>query len=80
MSTKSEAAQASGFKTVSGIPLKVSYGPEDVPDAARVASAALPGEAPYLRGAHPKGYRSKPWRIFQLSGFGNREDEALRIR
>lgn len=66
--------------TVSGIPLKVSYGPEDVPEEAAKAAAAHPGEAPYLRGAHPLGYRSKPWRIFQLSGFGNPEDEAERIR
>jgi methylmalonyl-CoA mutase N-terminal domain/subunit len=25
-------------------------------------------------------YRTKPWRIFQLSGFGNPEDEGERIR
>jgi methylmalonyl-CoA mutase N-terminal domain/subunit len=66
--------------TVSGIPLKTSYGPEDVPESAREAAAALPGEAPFLRGAHSQGYRSKAWRIFQLSGFGNPEDEAERIR
>jgi methylmalonyl-CoA mutase N-terminal domain/subunit len=66
--------------TVSGIPLKASYGPDDVPAGAAEASAALPGEAPYLRGGHARGYRSKPWRIFQLSGFGNPEDEAERIR
>jgi methylmalonyl-CoA mutase, N-terminal domain len=56
--------------TVSGIPLKAAYGPPD----------ELPGKPPYLRGAHAAGYRSKPWRIFQLSGFGNPEDEAERIR
>ena len=61
---------------MSGIPLKPSYGPEDVP-AERMTP---PGAAPYLRGAHALGYRSKPWRIFQLSGFGNPEDEAERIR
>jgi methylmalonyl-CoA mutase N-terminal domain/subunit len=66
--------------TVSGIPLHVSYGPGDVPPGARPAAAALPGEAPFLRGGHARGYRSKPWRIFQLSGFGNPEDEAARIR
>src|ERR1700734_2444044 len=41
---------------------------------------SLPGEPPYLRGAYPQMYRSKPWRIFQLSGFGNPEDEGERIR
>jgi methylmalonyl-CoA mutase N-terminal domain/subunit len=39
-----------------------------------------PGDAPYQRGFHPAGYRSKPWRIFQLSGFGKPEDENERIK
>lgn len=66
--------------TVSGIPLQPSYGPGDVPADAAAAAARPPGEPPYLRGSHALGYRSKPWRIFQLSGFGNPEDEAERIR
>jgi len=65
-------------RTVSGLPVKVSYGPSDVDPES--ASTRLPGEAPYLRGAFAEGYRSKPWRIFQLSGFGNPEDEGERIR
>lgn len=68
------------WETVSGIPLKVSYGPDDVPASTQEAAATPPGRVPYLRGAHAQGYRSKPWRIFQLSGFGNPEDEAERIR
>lgn len=64
--------------TVSGIPVKTAYGPADVSPSS--AGSRLPGEAPYLRGAFPEGYRSKPWRIFQLSGFGNPEDEGERIR
>ena len=68
------------WTTVSGIPLKASYGPDDVPAAQVEASSALPGAAPFLRGGHKQGYRSRSWRIFQLSGFGNPEDEAERIR
>lgn len=68
------------WQTASGLPLRAAYGPDDVPPAAAEAAAALPGERPYLRGGHPEGYRTKPWRIFQLSGFGNPEDEAERIR
>lgn len=67
------------WSTVSGIPLKASYGPEDVP-ADHVAATTPPGTAPFLRGGHTLGYRSRSWRIFQLSGFGNPEDEAERIR
>jgi methylmalonyl-CoA mutase N-terminal domain/subunit len=68
------------FQTVSGIPLRPAYGPDDVPASAIEASAALPGSAPFMRGGHAEGYRTKAWRIFQLSGFGNPEDEAERIR
>jgi methylmalonyl-CoA mutase N-terminal domain/subunit len=68
------------WSTVSGIPLKVSYGPQDVPTSQLDASSVLPGSAPFLRGGHTEGYRSRSWRIFQLSGFGNPEDEAERIR
>jgi methylmalonyl-CoA mutase, N-terminal domain len=68
------------FETVSGIPLKAAYGPDDVPAGAAEAAAALPGSAPFMRGGHAEGYRTKAWRIFQLSGFGNPEDEAERIR
>lgn len=69
-----------GRSTVSGIPLKSAYMYDDIPEAAHLASTVAPGEPPYLRGAHREGYRSRPWRIFQLSGFGNPEDEAERIR
>ncbi len=64
----------------SGIPLKASYGPDDVPESLRQHAHALPGEAPFHRGGFPQGYRTKPWRIFQLSGFGKPEDENERIK
>ena len=35
---------------------------------------------PYLRGAYPEMYRTQLWRIFQLSGHGNPEDERDRIK
>jgi methylmalonyl-CoA mutase N-terminal domain/subunit len=70
----------SELKTASGIPLRPVYGPDDVPPAQRAAATTSPGERPYLRGAYPGMYRTKPWRIFQLSGFGNPEDENERIR
>jgi len=66
--------------TVSGLPLAGCYGHGDVPAGAAAAAATRPGEAPYLRGAYPAMYRERPWRIFQLSGFGNPADENARIR
>ena len=74
---------SSGSKTVqtsSGIELKAYYTEEDIPETHRERARLSPGEAPYHRGFHPSGYRSKPWRIFQLSGFGKPEDENKRIK
>lgn len=68
-----------GPQTPSGIPLRVIYGPEDAKGIGEL-SASAPGKPPFLRGAYPKMYRTKPWRIFQLSGFGNPDDEGRRIR
>lgn len=68
------------WRTSSGIPLKLFYGPDDVSDETLAASRGAPGEPPFMRGAYPEMYRSQPWRIFQLSGHGNPEDEGERIR
>jgi len=67
-------------KTVSGIPLKPVYRAEDVDSSARAPAIDEPGKPPYVRGAYPGMYRDKPWRIFQLSGFGNPADENERIK
>jgi methylmalonyl-CoA mutase N-terminal domain/subunit len=72
--------EAQAWSTSSGIPLKASYEPRDVPESHWLAVAAKPGERPFLRGPYEGMYRSRPWRIFQLSGFGNPEDEGERIR
>jgi methylmalonyl-CoA mutase, N-terminal domain len=64
--------------TSSGIPIKSIYTQADLP-AERVLSS-VPGERPFMRGAYANMYRSRPWRIFQLSGYGNPEDEGRRIR
>jgi methylmalonyl-CoA mutase, N-terminal domain len=64
----------------SGIELKPYYTAADIPEQHRQHVNVAPGEAPFHRGFHASGYRSKPWRIFQLSGFGKPEDENERIK
>ncbi len=64
----------------SEIELKAYYTAEDIPEPHRSRVNLPPGEAPYHRGFHSSGYRTKPWRIFQLSGFGKPEDENERIK
>ncbi len=66
------------WQTASGIPLQAMYRAQDVPQSAYDALTA-PGVPPYVRGAYPEMYRTQPWRIFQLSGYGNPEDERERI-
>ena len=68
------------WRTSSGIPLRHVYGPEDVPESYTEALRAGPGEAPFLRGAYSGMYRTKPWRIFQLSGYGDPSDMNERLK
>jgi methylmalonyl-CoA mutase, N-terminal domain len=75
-----EGAERRDRTTSSGIPLKPVYRAADLDHLDPSVVDSLPGGQPYLRGAYPDMYRTKPWRIFQLSGFGNPEDEGERIR
>ena len=68
------------WNSVSGIPLKSFYSAEDIPAEHRRVMDESPGAAPFHRGAYSTGYRTKAWRIFQLSGFGKPEDENARIK
>lgn len=72
--------QQQNWTTASGIPLKAYYTSSDVPATHRENVDVAPGAPPYHRGAHPAGYRSKPWRILQLTGFGKPEDINERIK
>jgi methylmalonyl-CoA mutase N-terminal domain/subunit len=58
-------------RTISDIPLKTVYGPEDVAQLDVARDLALPGLYPYTRGIHPTMYRSRLWTMRQFAGFGN---------
>src|SRR5882672_3511071 len=60
-----------------GIPLAVSYGPEDLPAP---ESIPPPGKFPFTRGNFPDGYRGRQWTIRQYSGFGTAEESNARYR
>jgi len=68
------------FTTVSDIPVKRIYTPEDVADVQHDRELGLPGEPPYVRGIYPNMYRDRLWRIVQLSGSGTPEDTRERIK
>src|SRR5579862_384079 len=58
-------------RTISDLPLKTIYGPEDVADLDLAADLAYPGIYPYTRGIHPNMYRDRLWTMRQFAGFGN---------
>jgi methylmalonyl-CoA mutase, N-terminal domain len=58
-------------RTISDVPLKALYGPEDVANTDLVRDLGVPGEYPYTRGIHPTMYRSRLWTMRQFAGFGN---------
>ncbi|MEX0736595.1 MAG: methylmalonyl-CoA mutase family protein [Bacteroidota bacterium] len=62
------------FTTVSGEPIEMLYGPEEVKQINYLSEIGFPGEFPYTRGIHPTGYRGKLWTMRQFAGFGTPED------
>src|SRR5512142_230520 len=62
------------YRTMSGIPLKACYGPEDLSGWKPDDKLGKPGEYPFTRGAHETMYRGKPWTMRMFAGFGSPED------
>ena len=58
--------------TPEGIPVKPSYGPDDL--AGIDFLDTYPGIPPYLRGPYPTMYVTQPWTIRQYAGFSTAED------
>ncbi len=67
---------------MSGIPLKASYGPEDLASRGWTYEKDLgaPGQYPYTRGPHATMYRGKPWTMRMFAGFGTPEDTNKRFK
>jgi methylmalonyl-CoA mutase, N-terminal domain len=78
---KAEASKNTGMKftTVSGEPVDVLYGPDDLENINYLSEIGFPGEYPYTRGIHPNGYRGKVWTMRQFAGFGSPEDTNQRF-
>ena len=67
------------FSTMSGIPIKPLYTPEDV-EGSYDEKLGYPGEYPYTRGVYPTMYRGRLWTIRQFAGFGDPEETNRRFR
>ncbi|MGE0397288.1 MAG: methylmalonyl-CoA mutase [Kofleriaceae bacterium] len=70
------------YRTLSGIPLKASYGPEDLRarDWSYEKQLGDAGQYPFTRGPHATMYRGKPWTMRMFAGFGTPEDTNQRFK
>ncbi len=58
------------FITVSGLPIKTMYTPEDIAHLDYMEDIGFPGQYPYTRGVHPEMYRRRLWTQRLFSGMG----------
>ena len=76
---KSEERDDIEFSTMSGVPIKPLYTPEDV-EGSFEEKIGYPGEYPYTRGIHPTMYRGRVWTIRQFAGFGSAKETNERFK
>ncbi len=67
------------FETLSGLPIKPLYTPDDV-TGAYDERIGRPGEYPYTRGVYPTMYRGRLWTMRMFAGFGRPEDTNARFK
>ncbi|MCO5314977.1 MAG: methylmalonyl-CoA mutase family protein [Solirubrobacterales bacterium] len=66
------------FETMSGVPIRAAYGPEDVTGDAE-AKIGEPGRYPFTRGPYESMYRGRNWTMRQFAGFGTVEETNERF-
>ena len=79
VTTQATEADTPDRRTASGIRVPVAARPADVA-AGLHARLGEPGEFPFTRGPHPAMYRTRPWTMRQLAGFGSAADTNERYR
>jgi methylmalonyl-CoA mutase, N-terminal domain len=67
------------FSTMSGVPIKPLYTPEDV-EGDYEERIGYPGEYPYTRGVYPNMYRGRLWTIRQFAGYGTAAETNERFK
>ena len=72
-------AEAEGFATESGIPMKLLYTPIDIKDF-DYDDIGFSGKPPFVRGIYPNMYRGRMFTQRQLAGFGSPADLNKRLK
>ena len=75
-SPRPSSTASARYETMSGIPLRAAYKPEDVRPYEEIGD---PGQYPYTRGVHETMYRGKSWTMRMFAGFGTPEDTNRRF-
>jgi methylmalonyl-CoA mutase N-terminal domain/subunit len=65
---------------LSGFPINVAYGTEDIPQFDPATDLGAPGEYPFTRGVHRNMYRGRLWTIRQLGSLDSPARANERIR
>jgi len=68
------------FMTVSSVPVKALYTPEDIENHAYLEDIGYPGFYPYTRGVHPNMYRGRQWTMRQFAGFATAAESNERYK
>lgn len=68
------------FKTLSGIPMKALYTPDDCASIDYMCDLGFPGLEPFIRGVYPTMYRGRTWTQRQLAGYGPPEETNKRYK
>lgn len=68
------------FSTLSSIPSKRIFTPEDVSKLDYLKDVGFPGEFPFTRGVYPTMYRSRLWTMRQYAGFGTAKESNERFK
>ncbi|MCS7198563.1 MAG: methylmalonyl-CoA mutase family protein [Candidatus Bipolaricaulota bacterium] len=70
----------SQFLTVSNLPIKRLYTPQDLTDFNYERDLGYPGEYPFTRGIYHTMYRGRLWTMRQFAGFGGPEETNQRFK
>lgn len=68
------------FMTVSSVPIKPLYTPEDIKDNSFMKDLNYPGSYPYTRGVQPNMYRGRLWTMRQFAGFATAKESNERYK
>ncbi|MGH7738262.1 MAG: acyl-CoA mutase large subunit family protein [Candidatus Tyrphobacter sp.] len=77
---RAEPGSGAVDRTISDVPLKTVYGPQDVAGLDYARDLGDPGAYPYTRGLHRNGYRGRLWTMRQFAGFGTARQTNARYK